>query len=589
MRIFYRSLQTAFLITVATFTNLPLHAQLTEREREEAREHAKESRLNKLSGPQRLHPITKEVINLPAPILVNFTERANWDLAHPKTDTTKRLVEDEAGENGYKFKPQTIRPDAKVCPIPKGTSTRGAGNDMKAANSPAPIISFNGVMGDGSEIPPDITAAAGINYVMETTNQAYGIYNKTTGALVSNVDITTFYSASNGNGYFDPHILYDAVHGKWLAVIDGNTSGGHGGLFLAVSKTTDPTGNWWIYTIDDGVSSSTLLDFPEMGYNENWVVLTANLFSSNVTTEIYVLNRASLYNGTQGTITHFTDANSFCLSPAQTMDTTTTTEWLVQNANGNSGGSGYVQVGSITGTVAAPAYNAGSQLGVAQPWNENAVQAPQQGGGSNLIDNDDTRIYSSEFINGSLWFAHTVWLPASGTATYSGVDWWQVNPATLTVQQFGRVASSPSWYYYPCIYANAAGDALLGYSASSSSLYAGAVYAFHASADAINTMETLYTYKAGVSSFAPSGFGGDFRWGDYTSVAVDPNDNSFWVAGEWANTGNLWATQIAHVGASAPVTNPPVANFSANVTTSTEWNDAEWWISGLHLLSRNAK
>ena len=570
MSIFYRSLQAAFLFTAATLTTAPLFAQLSAEEREQIREHEKETRPARKTGPQRRQPVVKDVTTLPAPIIVDFTERANWDLAHPKTDFTKRLVEDEAGENGYKFIPQRVSPNAKICPVPKasGSGTRGAGGNEKAANSPAPLLSFNGVMGDGSEIPPDITAAAGINYVMETTNQAFGIYNKTTGALVSNVDITTFFSATNGNGYFDPHILYDAVHARFLVVIDGNTSGGHGGLFLAISKGSDPTGAWYVYTVDDGIASSTLLDFPEMGYNQNWVVLTANLFqNTGVITEIYIMSRASLYSGTQGTITHYSDANSFCLSAVQTMDTTTLTEWLVQDANG---ASGLVQIGSITGTLTAPTYNTGSQMGNSSPWNENSVQAVQKGGGTNLIDNDDTRIYSSEFINGSMWFAHTVWLPATGTATYSGVDWWQLNPATLTLQQFGRVsdATTPSWYYYPCIYANAAGDALLGYSVSSTSQYASAVYSFHASADAINTMENLYDYKAGIASFAPSGFGGDFRWGDYTSVAVDPNDNSFWAAGEWANSGNLWATQIAHVGASAPITTPPVANFSANVTTS---------------------
>jgi len=572
MRIIYRSLQATFLVISAVLTSLTVSAQLTEEQREEIREHAREARAN-FSGPRQQVPVTKEIMQLPAPIEVNFTERANWDLAHPKTDFTKRNAEDHDGEE-LKFVPQVIRPGAKVCPIPqaRGNNGNGAGNDMKTA-SPAPILSFNGVMGDGSVIPPDINAAAGLTYVMETTNQSFGIYNKTTGALVSSVDITTFFNASGGNGYFDPHILYDAVHAKFLAVIDGNTSTGHGGLFLAISKTSDPTGAWYVYTVDDGTASSELLDFPEMGYNENWVVLTANLFVSNssVVDEIYVMDRASLYSGTQGTITHFSDANSFCISAAQTMDTTTLTEWLVQDANGNSGGNGYMQVGSITGTVAAPTYNAGSQIGVAQPWNENAVQAAQKGS-SNLIDNDDTRVYESEFINGSMWFAHTVWLPASGTATSSGVDWWQINPSSLTVQQFGRISTASTWYYYPNIYANAGGDALLGYSVSSSSEYASAVYSFHAAADAVNTMETLYDYQAGVSSFAPTGFGSDYRWGDYTGVSIDPTDNSFWVSGEWANNSNLWATQIAHVGASTIAHVPPVASFTANVTTSCTGN-----------------
>ena len=566
MRIIYRNLQTAFLALTAILATLPLSAQLTAQQREELREKEKETRSARHTGPQQLLPVRKDIMPLPAPKIVDFTERANWDLAHPKTDFTKHSAEPD---DDYKFQPKPIRSDAKISPIPGSRPNgNGAGNNEKTANSPAPLLSFNGVMGDGSEIPPDINAACGINYVMETTNQSYGIFNKSNGTLAQTVDITTFYNSSGGNGYFDPHILYDAPHGRWLAVIDGNTSGGNGGLFLGVSKTSDPTGAWYVYTIDDGVNQNTLLDFPEMGYNENWVVLTANLFSGNPTTEIYVMNRASLYNGTQGTITHFSDANSFCLSAAQTMDTTTLTEWLVQNSNGNSGGSGYVQIGSITGAVGSPTYNAGSQLGVAQPWNESAVQAPQNGGGANLIDNDDTRIYESEFINGSLWFAHTVWLPATGTATSSGVDWWQVNPTTLTVQQFGRLSAANTWYYYPNIYANSAGDALIGYSVSSTSLYASAVYSFHAATDAVNTMENIYTYKAGIASFAPSGFGGDYRWGDYTGVAIDPNDGSFWVSGEWANSGNLWSTQIAHIGASAPISLPPVANFQANVTTS---------------------
>src|SRR5581483_6524720 len=102
--------------------------------------------------------------------------------------------------------------------------------------------------------------------------------------------------------------------------------------------------------------------------------------------------------------------------------------------------------------------------------------------------------------NGSLWFAHTAFLPAT-SPTYSGVDWWQINPSTSTVQQFGRVATSGVFNYYPSINVNANGDALLGFCTSSSSTFPSAAYAFRAGTDAANTMQSAVTYKSGSAAY----------------------------------------------------------------------------------------
>ena len=46
-------------------------------------------------------------------------------------------------------------------------------------------------------------------------------------------------------------------------------------------------------------------------------------------------------------------------------------------------------------------------------------------GGGNTLEDGDTRVGNgSVYINGSLWFAHTVFLPATNP-THDGVDWWQ--------------------------------------------------------------------------------------------------------------------------------------------------------------------
>ena len=73
------------------------------------------------------------------------------------------------------------------------------------------------------------------------------------------------------------------------------------------------------------------MDYPEFGFNTNWVVITDNDFiGNNVTEDIWVCNRANLYSGTLGTTNRFTDNNAFSWAPALTYGTAETTEYLMQ-------------------------------------------------------------------------------------------------------------------------------------------------------------------------------------------------------------------------------------------------------------------
>ena len=500
-------------------------------------------------------------IPLDPPKIVNFKDRADYEIAHPVKKKKRFVEQGEDREKLFKFKPKPVGPNAVTVQVPAPTNHQRA-----TANSPAPSTSFNGTMDNGTLIPPDIRGAVGPNHVMETDNQEFKIFSKT-GTLISTVSITTFFSASGGSGYFDPHVVYDAVNGRWLVCIDGNVSNGHGGLFLAVSQTNDPTAGWYVYSFDAVGTTTDFIDYPLLGYNTNWVVITANDFTSNTTAvgKIYTFNRASVYAGSAGTINTFTDNNAFTLAPAQTIDNTQTTEYLVQDWNGNSSGNGYVQICTITGTASAPVYTAGSQLGINQPWSETSVGA-KQSGSTKTIESGDTRIGNAQYINGSLWFCQTAFLPASAP-TRDAVQYWQINPATLAVQQFGRVddATTGNFYFYPSIAVNANGDALLGYCQSSASTYASASYSLHASADAASTLQNTYLYKAGVANYYKTFSGTRNRWGDYTGTAVDPTDNSFWNFSEWANTNNTWGTVIAHV----PVTAAIPCNAVTGMTTTS--------------------
>ena len=57
--------------------------------------------------------------------------------------------------------------------------------------------------------------------------------------------------------------------------------GGHNGVYVAVSQTSDPTGTWNIYNFDATGNNSDIFDYPAMGFNKDWVVITGNVFNGS--------------------------------------------------------------------------------------------------------------------------------------------------------------------------------------------------------------------------------------------------------------------------------------------------------------------
>jgi hypothetical protein len=231
--------------------------------------------------------ITEKTIPVGPMHLVNFKHLADSVAAtHPTPYVTGFIKQGEDMDANFKFTPHKI---------PSGTPTFDpdqlsdhhhdqANQPQHQPESPAPTGYFLGTGSNGSEIPPDVDGAAGPTYVLETNNQQYAIYNKT-GVLQMTLNIATLFGPTGGNGFYDPHVLYDPNYQKYILVSDGffgtSTTGNPnpGGVFIAISETSDPTGNWYTYGVSDGDNNtSDLLDYPEVGYNNNWVVVTFNNF-----------------------------------------------------------------------------------------------------------------------------------------------------------------------------------------------------------------------------------------------------------------------------------------------------------------------
>jgi len=487
-----------------------------------------------------------KTIKIVKPHVVNFSERAAYQLKHPSKGRPRSFVEQgEEKDKEFKFKPKPVPANAAKFNVTlPNISTRSV--------SPSPDIVFNGTMDNDYLTPPDVDGVIGDSLIMETNNQEFDVFTKS-GILIHSVYLNTFFASVSSYFFFDPHIIYDPQAKRYILSADGQVSNGNCGVFLGISQTSDPTGNWNVYGVQAAGNTANFLDFPMLGYNKNWVVITGNDFiapaEDNAYTQIFVFNKDSVYNNSSVTVQIFSDSSMFSLSPAETSDTTQGTEYFVADWNGDSTNSyGYVRLASLTGTPNAPVYTDGQFMGINHPWNENLVQ-PMQLGNPNGFYAVDTRVDFAKYINGSLWFSHTVFLPDSAP-TYDAVDWWQVNPSTATLQQYGRVGdtSGNTFYFFPSMNVNSDNDALLGYATSSYTSYAGAGYVYRMAIDPPNTMEGGNLFQPGLAPYYKTHGGGLNRWGDFTGTAIDPTNNSFWTFQMYANIpSSNWCTVIANV------------------------------------------
>ena len=141
---------------------------------------------------------------------------------------------------------------------------------------------------------------------------------------------------------------------------------------------------------------------------------------------------------------------------------------------------------------------------------------------------------------------HTVAV-GSGSTLHSGVRWYELRPdasGNLTLFQQGTYAPDTNWRWMGSAAMDKSGDIALGYSVSSATFFPQVHYTGRLAGDALGTMtqgESVAINGAGSQT------GGIARWGDYSSLSVDPVDDcTFWYTTEYLKTSGTfnWSTRI---------------------------------------------
>jgi len=128
-----------------------------------------------------------------------------------------------------------------------------------------------------SGFPPDSAIAAGPNHLVISINSVIEIYSKF-GNLISTNTLFGFFNSlgTAGSCCFDPRATYDPNHGRFIIVAAAVDSSTTSHIFIGVSQTSDPTGNWFKFdlklnpTTPEGSPAS--VDFPGLGVSNSSLI-----------------------------------------------------------------------------------------------------------------------------------------------------------------------------------------------------------------------------------------------------------------------------------------------------------------------------
>ncbi|MGH9365093.1 MAG: hypothetical protein ACRD1B_07500, partial [Thermoanaerobaculia bacterium] len=425
---------------------------------------------------------------------------------------------------------------------------------------PSSLLSFDGVGNVNGVQPADTTMDVSDSQILQWVNLSYEVWDKSGNRVAGPLPGTSFWSGLSGspcktfNGG-DILVRWDQFASRWFVsqlAYPGGTQGFH--QCVAVSTTSDATGTYYQY--DFLYSLTDLNDYPKVGLwpdpiNNGYYITVRNFanFAFFTGMKIIALNRASMLAGTPGTAQVF-DVGAL----APNLDGLLPADLRGINTPPNGSLETYVGYGSpaTDGSPAPVIHLFQTFVDFVNPANSTLTQlsdiavgdfdpnlpggAPQVGGGALEtlpfpLYRTDYRVFSD---HDSLLLLHDVNVNAAcGAGEQGGERWHEVRgintggpPFLYQEGTYGPCDNTYRWM--GSIAQDASGDIALGFSASSDGSGIVQDPSVHYTGRLVT--DPLGDMSQGEGTFLDStqSFRG-FRWGDYSTMVVDPTDQcTFW-------------------------------------------------------------
>ena len=452
---------------------------------------------------------------------------------------------------------------------------------------PLPTRSFDGIRNsqNGSingflTVPPDPNGDVGPAHYVQTVNNLLQVFDKNTGKalLPSPKPLGGLFASLGGScadtfNSSDPVVLYDHLADRWVVGFAGNVFAGPPFYqCLAVSKTGDPTGSYFLYAFR--MPNDWLNDYGKLGVWPDAYYMTDNQFQGNafVGVGVFAFDRTKMLAGdaTAGFLyvnlgAGASTANLFGMLPADldgpAPPVGTPNYLMVLTAPEFGDASDAVRLFTFHADFSNPnastlSERSESPIPTAR-FNPNLCNfqiscIPQPRPGPRLDPLSDRLLHRLQYRNlGSsemLVVTHTVNVGLGGK-NLAGIRYYAAARALSAgtpfgMQQQGTFAPDANHRWMGSAAIDKQGNLMVGYSVSSSSLFPSIRYAGRAVGDPPGLSEATLQAGGGVQKSS------SHRWGDYTMLSVDPVDScTFWYTNEYyAVSSNLqWQTRIGSV------------------------------------------
>lgn len=409
--------------------------------------------------------------------------------------------------------------------------------------------------------PPDTNGAVGSTQYVQWVNLSYAVLDKATGQVLqgpkpgnsfwSGVTNTPCGVTNDG----DPVVRYDVLANRWIMTQLSYSQGPPYYECIAISATEDATGSYYRYALQ---WSSTLPDYPKLGVWPDAYYMTFNLFSLGIFfagSQVCALERARMLLNQDATVQCFTNSLSYpSLLPADFEGTSPPPPGspnYVMNLGSNSLNLWRFHVDfsnpnntTLTGpiNIAVLKFNQACGGGTCVPQYGTSQQLDSLG--DRLMSRLAYRNFSD---HESLVVAHSVQVGGSRRSKgYSGIRWYEIRDPGGTPQVYQQATYAPdsSFRWMPSIAMDKVGNLAVGYSVSSSNMYPAIRYTGRQASEPLSTLESEATITPGGGAQLPN----LSRWGDYSSMSLDPVDGcTFWYTTEYLRSNGTfnWSTEIA--------------------------------------------
>ncbi|MBS1514121.1 MAG: T9SS type A sorting domain-containing protein [Bacteroidetes bacterium] len=477
---------------------------------------------------------------------------------------------------------------------PSDSKVNNNGNPSDAPQTAG--IKFNGSSGTsaGGPFPPDVMGEVGpTQYIVHVNGQLIS-YNKTTGIAdgVLNTTPDNFFasvmSSNSGTYTSDPRIKYDRLSKKWyFLIIDvpAGTGAIANRVLVGVSPDSVITGStimkFFFYQ-----HTTTFWDYPTLGVDANALYIGGNLFTlaggSYSNTTAIVIRKSSIQASGPMVTTSMgnflaTSTSSGIYTPqgVDNPDPAATEGYLVGVDNAVFSRIVIKRISTPGGT---PTISGDLNVTVSTTTSPVLVNHLGNSGGTNgRLDVLDDRLYMAQMRNGTLWTAHNVGVNNTGvssSATRTGTRWYQFSNLTTTpiLTQSGTVfdaTANVDNYWIPTIATSGQNHTAISYSFAGANSRINTGTVGRLSSDALGTMQTpLALSNNSTFAYNPTGDPGgpSRRWGDYSSIRVDPNDDmTFWAINEYCSANNVYGCYVAQLKAPPPATPSSISPSSVPI------------------------